>query len=442
MQISPRVPARVTSDPPGHDAAVGSHPGATPDTSLDHRVLGRDLGIYDTHELAGAGFPLWLPDGAAIIAELERYILDAERRAGYRHVRTPPVGKRELYERSGHWAHFSADMFPLMPVGGDELVLRPTLCPHHALVFGSRLRSHRELPLRLAEFGQQFRMERSGVVSGLTRVRGMILDDAHVFCAPDQGAEEVALVLRMIDEAYVTLGIRPAYAMLSLRGPGKSYAGSDAMWAKAEEILRTAADLHGLELRPAEGEAAFYGPKIDIQVYDAGGREFTLSTAQVDLYQPERFDLSYVAPSGDRVRPVIVHRSVLASMERMVAYLLESSGGALPPWLAPLQVLVLPVGEEQAAYAWEIAARARQAGLRVEVDDRGETLSARIRAASERKVPYVAIVGSREEDAHAVSVRLRGDRAAARQPMAMPRFVDAVRSVVEARTREVTLASH
>lgn len=379
--LAPSAPDRSAPDHAPTQAAP-EQPAA------DHRVLGRNLGIYDTHELAGAGFPLWLPEGSAVVGELERYILEAERRAGYHHVRTSPVGKRELYERSGHWEHFSADMFPPMPVGGDELVLRPTLCPQHALVFGSRLRSHRELPLRIAEFGQMFRKERSGVVGGLLRVRGITLNDGHVFCAESQVAEEVALALRMIDEAYDLLGISSAYAMVAVRGPGKSYAGSDADWEHAEALLWDALSLHGLVAERVEGEAAFYGPKIDIQVYDANGKEFTLSTVQADLVQPERFDLSYVAPSGARERPVIVHRSVLASMERMVAYLLETSGGALPPWLSPLQLLVLPVTAEESAYAWEVASRAASVDLRVEVDDRAESLGARIRAAQARKVPY------------------------------------------------------
>jgi threonyl-tRNA synthetase len=403
----------------------------------DHRRLGRELGIYASAELVGAGFPLWLPDGGAIISELERYILEAERRAGYRHVRTPPVGKREMYERSGHWQHFSDDMFPAMPVGGDDLVLRPTLCPHHALVFGSRLRSYRELPLRIAEFGHQFRMERSGVVGGLTRVRGMTLNDAHVFCAASQAAEEAVLALRMIDEAYSLLGIEPLYAMLSLRGPGKSYAGSDAMWASAEAILREALDIHGLEARPVEGEAAFYGPKIDIQVQDAQGREFTLSTVQVDFYQPGQFDLEYVSASGARERPVIVHRSVLSTMERMMAYLLESSGGALPPWLSPVQVQVLPVGPDQADAAWALARHGLAAGLRVEVDDRAESLGARIRVAQERKAPYIAVIGEREAAVDAVAVRLRGGRQL--QPMSSERFLAGVGAAVSSRRRDVDL---
>lgn len=235
-----------------------------------------------------------------------------------------------------------------------------------------------------------FRMERSGVVGGLTRVRGITLNDAHVFCPPEQAANEAALVLRMIDDAYAALGIEAAYHRLSLRGPaeaGKSYAGTEAMWQEAEAILRDALAQHGVAFQEAAGEAAFYGPKIDIQVYDAQGREFTLSTVQVDLYQPEQFDLEYVASDGGRRRPAMVHRSVLASMERMVAYLLEAYAGALPPWLAPVQVLVIPVGSEQADAAWELAGQAEAAGLRVEVDDRDETLGARIRAASRAGPP-------------------------------------------------------
>jgi threonyl-tRNA synthetase len=434
----PDVPGPPSNVAPDDAACADADP--PHESPRDHRRLGRELGIFASDELVGAGFPLWLPDGAAIIAELERYILEAERRMGYRHVRTPPVGKRELYERSGHWQHFGPDIFPPIPVGGDELVLRPVMCPHHALVYRSRQRSHRELPLRIGEFGPMFRMERSGVVGGLTRVRGITLNDAHVFCPPEQAANEAALVLRMIDDAYAVLGIEAAYHRLSLRGPaeaGKSYAGTEAMWQEAEAILRDALAQHGVKFQEAAGEAAFYGPKIDIQVYDAQGREFTLSTVQVDLYQPEQFDLEYVASDGGRRRPAMVHRSVLASMERMVAYLLEAYAGALPPWLAPVQVLVIPVGSEQTDAAWELARQAEAAGLRVEVDDRDETLGARIRAAQPRRAPYVVVVGPREAAAGAVAVRLRGGR----QLPLMPReeFLRRVRASVDARQRDVSL---
>jgi threonyl-tRNA synthetase len=428
--------------------------------TVDHRRVGRDLGIFASDKLAGSGFPLWLPDGAAIVSELEQYILDVERGLGYRHVRTPPVGKRELYEISGHWQHFGPDMFPPIPLSragdlsdqqaddeaaasseSEEVVLRPVMCPHHFLVYRSRLRSYRELPLRIGELGPQFRMERSGVVSGLTRVRGMLLNDAHVFCPVEQAAAEVDLALRMIDEAYDLLGIEPAYYRLSLRGPhknGLSYAGSDEMWQRAEAILREAFALHGIaDFQATEGEAAFYGPKIDVQVYDAQGREFTLSTVQVDLYQPEQFDLSYMAPDGSRRRPAVVHRSVISTMERMVAYLLEASGGALPPWLAPVQVAVLPVSPGEHEYAREVDRLCAGAGLRVEVDDRDESLGARIRVAQLRKVPFIAVVGSREVQDGSVAVRLRDGRQAGTLPC--DRFVAGVRKAVQRRQRDLVL---
>ncbi len=475
VQPSSVQPSSVR-DPAGSGPASPqptSEQSAPHDPPGDHRRIGRDLGLFTSDELVGAGFPLWLPDGAAIIAELERYIIEAERRAGYRHVRTPPVGKRELFERSGHWQHFASDIFPPIRLGRshaqvgvaddadvarsdsnasdsngsgagagsrEELVLRPVLCPHHALVFRSRLRSHRELPLRIGEIGPMFRMERSGVVGGLTRVRAINLNDAHVFCPLEQAADEVVAVLAMIDEAYDVLGIEAAYHRLSLRGPaeaGKSYAGSEQMWQQAEAVLREALGRHGIEFREEPGEAAFYGPKIDIQVHDAQGREFTLSTVQVDLYQPEQFDLEYVAPDGSRRRPAMVHRSVLASMERMVAYLLEAHGGALPPWLSPLQVAVLPVGEEQADAAHEVARSAAAAGLRVDVDDRDEGLGARIRAARLRRVPYVAVVGAREAAVDAVAVRLRNGEQRGEVPA--DRFVAAVQAAVEARRGDLEL---
>jgi threonyl-tRNA synthetase len=461
----------------GQASASAAAPAAplSADAPADHRRLGRELGIFTGDELAGAGFPLWLPDGATIVSELERYIVEVESRAGYHHVRTPPVGKRELYERSGHWQHFAADMFPPMPVGRshepdpngvsadtgqadagaaasspahraggrDELVLRPVLCPHHALVYRSRLRSHRDLPLRIGEVGQMFRMERSGVVGGLTRVRAITLNDGHLFCQPERAADEAAAALRQIDEAYKLLGISPAYYRLSLRGDpadGKSYAGTERMWRETEAMLRDALARHGVSFELGPGEAAFYGPKVDVQVYDPQGREFTLSTVQVDMYQPEQFDLEYVAPDGSRPRPVMVHRSMLASMERMVAYLLEAYAGAMPPWLAPVQVLVVPLTDGESGAAAEVARIARQGGLRVEVDDREESLGARIRMAQLRKVPYVAVVGPREAAAGRVSVRLRDGRRTG--DLVTEDFVARIRSVVRSRLADAELADH
>ncbi|KAB1145888.1 threonine--tRNA ligase [Micromonospora sp. AMSO12t] len=383
---------------------------------IDHRKLGRELELFASDPLAGAGLPLWLPAGAAARHAVEEYVRELERRAGYRHVSTPPLGRRELFELSGHLGYFADDMFPPMRLSADdEFVLRPALCPHHALVFRARGRSYRELPLRIAELGGMYRAERSGVLGGLSRVRAISLNDAHNFCALEQVGEEVAEILRLIREAHAALGVRPAGFRLSLRGPGEKYVGDDAQWARAEELLRAALD--GVEFTEAPGEAAFYGPKIDIQVRDAAGRELTLSTVQLDFDKPERFDLSYTDASGARRRPVMVHRSLVGSMERLFAYLIEVHEGAFPAWYAPVQLVVLPVGDDQAGAAARFARDALAAGLRVEVDGAG-SLGSRIRDAARARVPYAAVVGPREAAEGAVSLRLRGGRALDPMPAA------------------------
>lgn len=423
---------------------------SSPDASAsapvrDHRDLGRDLGIFAGAEPVGAGLPLWLPGGAAIVAELERYITEVERRAGYRHVRTPVLAKRELYEISGHWRYFADDVFPPMSLGAgpdagpdrggsEDLVLRPVLCPHHAQVYRAHLHSHRELPLRLAEFGPMYRRERSGVLSGLTRVRAITLNDGHVFCAPEQVVDEVVHALELIDEAYELLGIEAAYVQLSRRDDSPKFAGDDVSWERAEAYLRQALSLRGREFVVGAGEAAFYGPKIDIQVLDAHGREFTLSTVQVDLFQPERFGLEYVAADGSRQRPVMVHRSVLASMERMVAYLLESYAGALPPWLAPTQVALVPVGREQVEIARSVESALLDRRLRVEVLSPEESVSARIRDAHLRKIPYVGVIGAKEAADGALSLRSPGG--VVHEPRPVSDAVDALEAVVAGRSRD------
>lgn len=400
----------------------------------DHRELGRDLEIFASAEQVGAGLPLWLPNGAAIVAELERYITDVERRAGYQHVRTPVIAKRELYEVSGHWQYFADDIFPAFELGSEELVLRPVLCPHHALVFGSRLRSYRELPLRLAEFGAMYRRERSGVLAGLTRVRAITLNDGHLFCAPEHVVDEVLGALQLIDDAYDVLGIKADHVRLSLRDDSPKFAGDDASWRQGEAWLREALQRRGRGFVVALGEAAMYGPKIDIQVLDAAGRDFTLSTVQVDQWQPMRFGLEYVSADGARRRPVMVHRSVLSSMERMVAYLLEAHRGALPLWLSPVQVAVLPVGAEQRDAARRVLEASVAAGLRAEVDERDESLGARVRVAQQRKIPYVAVVGPREAADGTVALRARnGERLA---PRPTDEAIHAIASAVDARRVE------
>lgn len=383
---------------------------------IDHRRLGRDLELFVSDPLAGAGLPIWLPAGAAARHAVEEYVRELERRAGYRHVYSPPLGRRELFERSGHLGWFADDMFPPMRLSADdEFVLRPALCPHHALVFRARGRSYRELPLRVAELGGMYRAERSGVLGGLSQVRAISLNDAHNFCALEQVGDEIREILRLIGEAHAALGVRPAGFRLSLRGPGQRYVGDDAGWARAEELLRAALD--GVDAVEAPGEAAFYGPKIDIQIVDAAGRESTISTVQLDFDKPERFDLSYTDSDGRRKRPVMVHRSLVGSMERLFAYLIEVHQGAFPAWYAPVQLLLLPVDDAQADAAGRLAREAEAAGLRVEVDA-GGSLGARIRDASRRRVPYVGVVGAREAADGAVSLRLRDGRGLAPMPAA------------------------
>jgi threonyl-tRNA synthetase len=381
----------------------------------DHRRLGRELKLFATEPLVGAGLPLWLPDGAVIRAELERLVAEEAVRGGCQRVYTPVLAKRELYERSGHWAKFADDMFPPMKVGEEELVLRPANCPHHALVYASEQRSFRDLPVRLAELGAMFRSELSGVLGGLSRVRQINLDDAHVFCAPDQVRDEIVRALESVLRCYRLLGIEITRFRLSRRDDGDGFLGADDLWSGAERQLAAAlADL-GLDYEDAQGEAAFYGPKIDVQVTDPAGREETLSTVQIDFNQPERFGLRYIGSDGARHQPVMIHRGVLSAMERLVAHLTELYDGAFPPWLSPVQVLVLPVGDSHAAHARQVADQVRAAGLRAECDPADATLGARIRRARDRRIPYIAVVGDREtasvpDAGGRVALRLRDGR--------------------------------
>ncbi|UNS96657.1 threonine--tRNA ligase [Streptomyces tubbatahanensis] len=382
----------------------------------DHRRLGRELALFDTDPLIGAGLPYWLPDGAAVRHAVEEYITEAERRAGYRHVYSPVLGKRELYETSGHWSHYADAMFPPMELGdGEQVVLRPSLCPHHAVLYRSRAHSYRELPLRFAELGGMYRSELSGVLGGLTRVRAIQLNDAHIFCTLDQVADEAHAALEMIRDAYRALGISAARYRLSLPGPGGKYVAAPEGWRRSTAVLADVLERTGLPYEAVEGEAAFYGPKIDVQVADAAGREATLSTVQVDFHQPERFDLRYVGADGARHRPVMVHRAVIGSIERAVAQLIEVHGGAFPAWLAPVQVVALPVADGQLGEAEDVVRRCDDAGLRARVaGPEAGSLSARIRA--DRLVPYQAVIGEREAAAHAVALRLRDGRRLAPMP--------------------------
>lgn len=375
----------------------------------DHRAINRDLAVFATDPLVGTGLPLWLPAGAVIRQELETLAREIARDDGCVGVYSPVLGKRALFERSGHWAKFADDMFPAMPVGGDDLVLRPANCPHHAMIYASARRSYRELPIRLNEMAPMFRAERSGVVSGLSRVRQITLDDTHVFCRPEQVAEEAARGLRSALRAQRVLGLPVDYVRLSRRGEGPAYLGSAEQWLPAEQAVRDAArDVLGeedsrLDLVEAPGEAAFYGPKLDLQVRDPRGHEETIATVQLDFSQPERFDLRYDAPDGSRQRVVMIHRGTVGSMERVAAALLERYGGRLPLWLAPVQVCVLPVGPDQDGPARGLVDAILVAGLRPRLECDG-SLGARIRASRQRRDCLIAVVGAAEVAAGTVQV--------------------------------------
>jgi threonyl-tRNA synthetase len=376
----------------------------------DHRRLGKELGLFTVSEEVGAGLPLWLPKGATIRRLLEEYILQLEREAGYEHVYTPALAKVDLYVRSGHWAHYHEDMFPPMDLETEQVVLRPMNCPHHILVYESNLRSYRDLPLRIAELGTMYRYERSGVLSGLSRVRCMTLNDAHIFCTPDQIKEEFSNVMKLVERAYRDLGITRYSYRLSLRDPAKreKYVDNDEMWSLGERVLREALDSLGLPYRESVGDAAFYGPKLDIQLADVMGHEETYSTIQVDFHLPNQFDLHYTAADGKLHRPVMIHRAIVSTMERMVAYLIEHYAGAFPLWLAPVQIGLVPISERHQAYAEKVLRELRNAGFRVELDSRNEKMNAKIRDFTLQKIPYVLVMGDKESEANAVSVRARG----------------------------------
>jgi threonyl-tRNA synthetase len=376
----------------------------------DHRRLGKELELFANNEDVGAGLPLWLPKGATIRRLLEEFILDLERRSGYQHVYTPDLAKVELYMRSGHWAHYHEDMFPPMELDHERMVLRPMNCPHHILIYESKLRSYRDLPVRLAELGTMYRYERSGVLSGLSRVRCMTLNDAHIFCMPEQIKQEFSNVMKLVEQAYKALGITNYSYRLSLRDPAnkEKYVDNDAMWELGERELREALDSLGLRYREGKGEAAFYGPKLDIQLADVLGHAETYSTIQIDFHLPNQFGLKYTGADGKEHRPVIIHRGVISTMERMVSYLIELYAGAFPLWLAPVQMGLVPISERHHEYAHKVDEALRAAGFRVEIDDRNEKMNAKIRDLANQKIPYILVFGDKEESAGAVSVRTRG----------------------------------
>ncbi|MBC1503526.1 threonine--tRNA ligase [Listeria booriae] len=379
----------------------------------DHRKLGKELELFTNSQEVGQGLPLWLPKGATIRRVIERYIVDKEERLGYNHVYTPIMANVELYKTSGHWDHYHEDMFPTMKMDNEELVLRPMNCPHHMMIYKNDIHSYRELPIRIAELGMMHRYEMSGALSGLQRVRGMTLNDAHVFVRPDQIQDEFKRVVELVLAVYKDFDITDYSFRLSYRDPENTekYFDDDAMWEKAQGMLKDAMDDMGLEYYEADGEAAFYGPKLDVMVKTAIGKDETLSTVQLDFLLPERFDLTYIGEDGEKHRPVVIHRGVVSTMERFVAYLIEEYKGAFPTWLAPVQMEIIPVSiDAHLEYSKALQDKLVYAGFRTEIDERNEKLGYKIREAQTKKIPYALVIGDQEVENNTVNVRKYGEK--------------------------------
>ena len=375
----------------------------------DHRKLGRELGLFMTNDLVGKGMPMFLPKGYTVWQILENYIKEKERKLGYQHVMTPCVGTVDLYRTSGHWDHYKENMFPAMEVEDESFVLRPMNCPHHMMIYANRPHSYRQLPVRIGEVAHDFRFEASGTLKGIERARHFCQNDAHLFVTPDQIKSEVAAVCDLIFDVYKDFNITDYRCVLSLRDPAdkKKYHDDDEMWNKAESALREVLTELGIHFTEEIGEAAFYGPKLDVNVKPAVGNEYTLSTCQLDFCLPAKFQLKYADKNGEEQTPVVLHRAILGSLDRFMAYLIEETMGAFPAWLAPVQVKVLPVTDRALDYAREISAKLDAAGYRVEVDDRNEKIGKKIRETTLEKVPYMLVVGDRDMENGTVSVRKR-----------------------------------
>ena len=377
----------------------------------DHRKLGKELDLFMSHELVGAGLQMWLPNGATVRMELENYIRQKEIKLGYHHVYTPSLASTDLYKVSGHWDHYKEDMFPVMKMDNEELVLRPMNCPHHMLIFKNSLHSYRDLPIRIGELAPDFRYEASGAVCGLERVRQMCQNDAHLFVRPDQIKEEISNVVHLILDVYKDFNITEYKFRLSLRDEEnlEKYAGNNEIWDMAENEMRRVLTELGYDFYEAKGEAAFYGPKLDVQIKTAIGHDITLSTCQLDFMLPERFDLTYVDEHGAKVRPVVIHRAILGTFDRFMAYLIEEYKGAFPVWLAPTQVNVIPVNlEYHEKYAKEIYELLQNHDLRVKLDDRNEKLGYRMRESVMNKIPFALVLGDKERDQGVISYRRYG----------------------------------
>ena len=375
----------------------------------DHRKIGKDQELFMNHLLVGSGMPMWLPNGAIIRKQLENYIYEKEQQMGYQHVYTPCVGTVDLYKTSGHWDHYKENMFPVMKVDEEEFVLRPMNCPHHMLIYGNKLHSYRDLPIRIGEFAADFRYEASGAVKGLERVRCMCQNDAHLFVTPEQIGEEFKKVVSLILDTYKDFGIKDYKFRLSLRDPEdkEKYFDDDKMWNEAEDKLREVLNELGVEYFEAVGEAAFYGPKLDVEVKPAVGPEVTLSTCQLDFLLPRRFDLTYIDSNGEKQVPVVLHRAIFGTFDRFTAFIIEETKGAFPAWLAPTQVVIMPVSSEyQGDYAEEVYEMLKKENIRVELDARNEKLGYRLRESQIKKVPYTLILGDNEKENKQISYRL------------------------------------
>ena len=397
----------------------------------DHRKIGREMNLFMTDELVGRGLPMFLPNGYIVWQELENYIKEKERKLGYLHVMTPCVGTVELYKTSGHWDHYKDNMFPAMEMEGEAYVLRPMNCPHHMRIYANRPRSYRALPMRIGEIAHDFRYEASGTLKGIERGRHFCQNDAHLFVTPEQIKDEVAAVCDLIFDVYKDFGITDYRCVLSLRDPAdkKKYHDDDEMWNNAESALRQVLTELGIDFTEEIGEAAFYGPKLDVNVKPAVGAEYTLSTCQLDFCLPARFQLTYIDRDGSEKCPVVIHRAILGSLDRFMAYLIEETKGKFPVWLAPMQVKVLPVSEKTMDYAGEVYDRLDAAGLRAVLDTSNEKIGYKIRQAqSEDRVPYMLVIGPKEAESGTVAVRSRaGDEGA----MALDEFIARVKNEID-----------
>ncbi len=404
----------------------------------DHRKIGKDLSIFMTSDLVGKGMPLWLPNGAIIRKQLENYIYEKERKMGYLHVYTPCVGTTELYKTSGHWDHYKENMFPMMKVDDEEFVLRPMNCPHHMLIYANDLHSYRDLPIRIGEFATDFRYEASGAVKGLERVRCMCQNDAHLFVTPEQIKEEFKKVVSLILDVYKDFGFKNYSFRLSLRDPEdkEKYFDDDEMWNTAEDKLREVLNEYGCSYKEAIGEAAFYGPKLDVEVKPAVGPEVTLSTCQLDFLLPRRFDLSYIDKDGSKKTPVVIHRAIFGTFDRFTAFLMEETKGAFPLWLCPTEVNIIPVNNDyHLEYAKEVYKDLDDMNIRVNLDDRNEKLSYKMRESQTKKNPITLILGDKEVESNTISYRKFGST----ETYTLPKsdFYKLVKETIDARKQNI-----